>query len=280
MFFPALLCAQIDNIQPHVSTEDELIATRIFSFALKDNLSSQPMGKIITAVGYYLARSRYEEHTLDRSEKENLVVNLHSFDCVTYVENVLALARSINGNHLTIDSYRKELEALRYRHAQRNGYESRLHYFSEWISDNEKKKILHNLTDSLGGHRVYKPIVFLSHRGRSVSGYLTDSSLHQIRQIEQRLTADSLNMIPTAAVPAIVHSIRDGDIIAVTTNAPGLDVGHTGFAVRDRKGVLRLLHASEATRRVEITRESLIEYLRKHRNDTGIMVARPIPPER
>jgi hypothetical protein len=267
--FPVLLSAQSD---------DRLIANRTFSFAFEHQLITQPIGRVVSAIGQRYDGVRYEEHTLDRSPEESLVVNLHSFDCVTFVENILALARSIKGNQLTFDSYRRQLEAIRYRNGQRIGYESRLHYFSEWISDNAKKGYLRDLTDSLGGRRIYKSINFLSQHVPVAEGIFSDSSLHRIRQIEQQLTADSLSMIPTSAVASAAKYIRDGDIIAVTTDVPGLDIGHSGFAFRDRQGVLRLLHASEAAKRVEVTGESLIEYLGKHRHDTGIMVARPLPP--
>lgn len=39
--------------------------------------------------------------------------------------------------------------------------------------------------------------------------------------------------------------IKDGDIIAITTHTPGLDVAHMGIAAY-RKGKLHLLHASSA----------------------------------
>jgi hypothetical protein len=266
---PARLSAQRD---------DHTIANRTFSYAFEHKLVTRPMGSIASAVGKYFAGNPYEEHTLDRSAEELLVVNLRSFDCVTFVENVLALSRAIKGNRLTFVSYQEELEAIRYRNGQRNGYGSRLHYFSEWIFDNAKKGFVRDLTDSLGGYRYYKPVNFLSQYLPLSGKMVPDSILAQIRRTEQRLTADSLRMIPSGAVRAAAEKINDGDIIAFVTAASGLDVGHTGFAVRDRYGVVHLLHASETTRRVELTRESLYEYLRKHPRDAGIMVARPLPP--
>jgi hypothetical protein len=278
-FFPAHLSAQLDTLHLSADTDDQMVARRLFSFAFEHKLIAQPIGKVMTAVGNRFIGSPYEENTLDRYGDQRLVVNLNRFDCVTFVENVLALSRAIKGNRLTFDFFQQQLEGIRYRNGVRNGYESRLNYFSEWISDNTRKGYIRNLTDSLGGRRIYKPVNFLSLHGTpSITGVLADSSIRKIRETEQMLTADSLSVIPAGEVSAIVDKIEDGDVIAFTTKTAGLDVGHTGIAVRDRKGVVHLLHASESGKRVVITPESLVKYLAKHHSDTGILVARPLAP--
>ena len=67
----------------------------------------------------------YVAGTLDKNTKEKLVVNLREFDCVTYIETVIALADAAKTNELTFDDFSERLLKIRYRNAELNGYDSR-----------------------------------------------------------------------------------------------------------------------------------------------------------
>ena len=69
------------------------------------------------------------------------------------------------------------------------------------------------------------------------------------------------------------HSIKNGDIIAITTNTPGLDVAHMGIAFYVN-GKLSLLHASSKEKKVVISKVTLGQMLQKNKNWTGIRVLR------
>ena len=51
----------------------------------------------------------------------------------------------------TWQRFTREVERMRYRGGRRLSYTSRLHYFSEWISDNEELGLVRNVTRDLGG---------------------------------------------------------------------------------------------------------------------------------
>jgi hypothetical protein len=70
--------------------------------------------------------------------------------------------------------------------------------------------------------------------------------------------------------------IRSGDIIALTTSIKGLDITHTGIATREADGRIHLLHASTGSMEVEVSKLPLTDYLKDIKNNTGIMVARPL----
>ena len=72
--------------------------------------------------------------------------------------------------------------------------------------------------------------------------------------------------------------IRDGDIIALATQIPGLDVTHTGIAIRGDDGRIHLLHASTEGR-VKVSEEPLADYLEGIKGNTGILVVRPLEQE-
>ncbi len=256
---------------------DTLICNKLFSYAFEHRLVGKPAGNITGAVARRFVGSPYEEHTLETGPAENLVTNLHSFDCVTFVENVLALTVCVHSDQLSFDGYRTILEKIRYRGGIRRGYPSRLHYFSEWIADNEEKGFVRDVTRDLKGKPQKKILNYLSTHPKANPCLGIDSLREEIAATEEKLSARTFSVIPAGDVHRIASGVRDGDVIAMTTSVEGLDVGHTGFAVRSSDGSLHLLHASEKDGRVEITPETLQEYLRKHPGDSGIMVVRVIP---
>ena len=83
--------------------------------------------------------------------------------------------------------------------------------------------------------------------------------------------------IPKDRVHAVAPKIQNGDIIAITTEIPGMDVSHTGIAIW-RNDALHLLHAPLAGHQVQITEKSLPDYLASNKKQLGIMVARPLEP--
>jgi hypothetical protein len=67
--------------------------------------------------------------------------------------------------------------------------------------------------------------------------------------------------------------IKNGDILAITTNIKGLDVVHVGLAFwRGRK--LHLLHASSVAQKVIEDSSSLYEYSKNKKAHTGVRVIR------
>ncbi|RYF56031.1 MAG: DUF1460 domain-containing protein, partial [Cytophagaceae bacterium] len=110
----------------------------------------------------------YVHHTLDGNDNEQLVVNLHEFDCSTFIETTLALALAeqelpTKYTSAQLESvFRRYLTKLRYRNGQIDGYASRLHYLSDWLRDNERKGILQDVTREIGGVQVQKAVNYMT----------------------------------------------------------------------------------------------------------------------
>ena len=79
----------------------------------------------------------YVASTLENNADERLVINLRQLDCTTFVENVLALTLCTQNGKTTFADFCDQLRKIRYRNGK-VGYPTRLHYFSEWISDNAR----------------------------------------------------------------------------------------------------------------------------------------------
>ena len=81
----------------------------------------------------------YVSSTLEIGVYERLIVNLRQLDCTTFVENVTALSVCARENYSSFSDYCRILKKLRYWGGEIKNYTSRLHYFSWWGLDNQKK---------------------------------------------------------------------------------------------------------------------------------------------
>ena len=249
-------------------------------------------GELLGAIGERLVGTRYEPHTLEIPGPERLVINLEALDCVTFVENVLVMARLAwtapaglmeDPAGLVDDpagfeaAYRRELTSIRYRGGDLDGYPSRLHYFSEWIADNDAMGLVEAISRRLGGVEDESPIDFMSTHPDAYRQLADPGALAEITAMEARLAGVPRHYLPEHGIAAAAPGIREGDVIAATSTVAGLDIAHTGIAVR-RGGVLRLLHAPLVGSHVQISEESLAERILRIEGQDGIMVARPLPP--
>lgn len=218
----------------------------------------------------------YQGGTLDRNRNENLVVRTDSLDCTTYVENVLALYLSSVKQNPEYSDYIESLTRIRYREGKLQGYTSRLHYFSDWVEDNQNKGILKELTTHFDHETRACPLNFMTEHSNLYKQLKdNDSLLSVMKHIEQRWSEYKMPYIPKKLLnlPASEINIKDGDILALTTSIPGLDVVHLGFAVWiDER--LHLLHASSMHGKVVLDSLSLFDYLKDRNKHTGVRVIR------
>src|SRR5512143_662651 len=104
---------------------DEETFAALMKRAGDDHLSDRPIGEVVEAVGRFFLGSPYAAHTLESPGDECLVVNLREFDCTTFMENALVLARCIKKKFASFEQYRQELTFVRYRQGVLDGYPSR-----------------------------------------------------------------------------------------------------------------------------------------------------------
>lgn len=276
ILFISLLCTAGPGFGQKVTAAD--LDRAIFRSLLEGLVSesSETPGGAMIQVGKALIGTPYKEKTLEVGQREHLVVNLRGMDCTTYVENVLVISRMMQKGEQRWSRYLKELEKVRYRHGKIKGYPSRLHYFTDWIRDNERKGLVMDVTEAIGGVTLYKPINFMGTH-RELYPYLaSEEHFQQIRIQESELSAAPICVLPTEEVAGAESRIQPGDIIALATDIKGLDVTHTGIAIRMDDGRIHLLHASTKGS-VMISELPLAEYLKGIRNNIGIVVARPLP---
>lgn len=231
-------------------------------------------GEELISIGRTFLGTPYVARTLEGNIRETLVVDLQGLDCTTFVENVLSFGLLRREGNLTFDAYLEALEKIRYRDGELDGYPSRLHYFTEWITNNEKKGIVRDITAELGGKEIRKTLDFMSVHRDLYPSLAVDPNFKAMKGIEEMISEEPLCVLPVEVLKENEHMLASGDIVALATSIDGLDVTHTGFAIRMPDNRIHLLHASSSGE-VEISVLPLVEYLRKIKKNTGIIVVRP-----
>jgi hypothetical protein len=185
------------------------------------------------------------------AEPERLILGLDAFDCVTFVETVLALARS--GSEA---KFRLELRRTRYR-AGCVGWRTRLHYFSEWLQANQRRGAVRLRTAGPGARIIQARLAIL-----------------------EGLPPRSVRfpVVPRRSLPLAAARLGAVSIVAFASLRSGLDYFHTGLVVRDFPDqpvpALTLIHAARSAGRV--VREPLGAFLARNRM-RGISFAAPLP---
>ncbi|MEE1961732.1 N-acetylmuramoyl-L-alanine amidase-like domain-containing protein [Allomuricauda taeanensis] len=243
--------------------------------AALEKTQASSLGDTIMVVGKSFLGIPYVEKTLEVGDTETLVVNFSGLDCTTFVENVMAFSLMLRDRETDFDAFVKNLETIRYRNGELNGYPSRLHYFTEWIRNNEKKELVKDITAEIGGVALEKSIDFMGTHRDLYPFLASDENFQAMQQVEQNLAQEKLCYLPKEDIQSKEHLIHSGDIIALATSIKGLDVTHTGIAIHQPDGRLHLLHASSKNGEVEISELPLADYLKNIKSNIGIIVARP-----
>lgn len=262
----------------------EILRERV-AWAWELGLDTLSVGESMAYLGLSFVGTPYVANTLELPGPEQVVVNLQQMDCVTFVENVLALALFIReADEETLESdvetqalFRRLLTRIRYRDGRVDGYPSRLHYFSDWILENQARGLVQEVTADLGGVEDYRAIDFMSEHPQSYRQLANPVVLDAIQDREVFLSSLGRYRLPEDRIATWSSWIEDGDIIAATSTVEGLDVVHAGLALW-RDGALHLLHAPNVDGAVEVSDLPLAERILRLESMDGIRVVRPLAP--
>jgi hypothetical protein len=177
------------------------------------------------------------------AEREHLVTRLDGFDCVTFVESVLALARCRRA-----EDYERELSALRYEGGQVD-WMARNHYTSDWIARNVVAGYLEPL---LAEHSVAEERLLCT-----LDGYPPKQQ--------------TIRYLPRARADLLETAGLTGDVACFVSTRPERDTFHLGLLAAGDP--IRLRHASRSA--AMVVEEPLAAFL--DRNETpGLLLARPV----
>jgi hypothetical protein len=223
-----------------------------------------------------LLATPYVAKTLEVDGDKHLIVNLRELDCTTFVENLVALAMTKKNASTDFQTFKQQLNRLRYRDGKRDGYISRLHYFSDWVANNTQKEIVTEYTSKISKETRLITLNFMStHVDKYPMLKGNALEINKIKAVEHRWKAYKMPYIPTEALQDKhqLKKIKSGDIIGLVCSVKGLDVSHLGIAYW-KNDELYLLDASMKGGKVMIEPENLYTYLIRRSYFKGIRVIR------
>jgi len=176
---------------------------------------------------------------------EVFTATLDGFDCVTYIETILALARAADP-----DAFVENLRTIRYEDG-RIDWRRRNHYMTGWIRNNRREGIV-------------EPI-----KARGVPTITRERVLNLLPGLPERTT--KVESIPKRSIRRLAEFLSTGDLIFFASTRPHLDTFHTGILIRD-DGEPLLRHASRS--QGGVVEQRLSEFLQSNRM-AGVIVVRP-----
>jgi hypothetical protein len=216
---------------------------------LSKTKSHRSAGSRIDVLSSHFLGHSYKQNPLIGSADiaEVFTASLDGFDCVTYIETILALSRASN-----VDDFVEGLRKIRYEQG-RIEWERRNHYMTGWIRNNAREGTI-------------RPVSM-----PSVSALNKERLLNVVPGVAaQRIR---VKCVPKSAVSRLEPHLQTGDLIFFVSTRKNLDVFHTGIVVRDGKRLL-MRHASRS--RGSVVEQDLREFLKANRM-AGVIVVRPVP---
>ena len=224
-----------------------------------------PVNEAMARLAEFFLGSPYLAMSLDQSGRERLRLDLTQFDCMLFVEQLLAIVSADS-----FDGFAEQTRRLRYRNGE-IGYCTRQHYFQDWVGSAQLQGVLETSPVWPGQAMRNLSLNFMSsHRDRypalqSPALFNCIDALEQGRRIDQ-------HYLPLAALDDALPSLQSGDVFAVATRVGGLDVSHTGILVRDGSR-LDAIHAAPG--RGVMRSRSFTRYLRSVPDAIGAVIVRP-----
>ncbi len=236
----------------------------------------EPVGSLVLAAARLLEDRPYVAGSLEDDE-EKVVIDVDGLDCVTFVENCYALALTVRSGGRSWREFARNIESLRYRHGIAGGYDTRLHYTTEWINDNVYRGNVTDVTPALPDARALtKSLYFMTHN-RGLYPALADDSVYNLRRdIEMGLRSMRLPYITKEMTKnkGVVALLRDGDMVSFLSTRDGLDSDHVAL-LRIEDGRVYIVHASSSEGKVTFDKSTLYDYLKYRKRDCpGVRVVR------
>jgi Protein of unknown function (DUF1460) len=176
---------------------------------------------------------------------EVFAASLDGFDCVTYIETILALARACS-----VDDFVDWLRKIRYERGLIQ-WDRRNHYITLWIRNNLREGIIKRVSM------------------RALSIVAADRVLNTVAGLAARRTR--IKCIPKREMPKFESRLQDGDLIFFLSTRRNLDVFHAGIVARGNNRVL-MRHASRS--QGQVVEQDLNEFVKSNRM-TGVIAVRP-----
>lgn len=188
----------------------------------------------------------------DNDESGTVVINLHSFDRIGFVNTVLALAEASMKKLPTVREYELAYESVSRRKGEDNGFASNLIYGSDWIVDNVYRGHVKDMTEYYGGGGFKTKTLDYITRNRNKFPAMKDSAVYdKVRMMEMGYRSHRIPHLKKQSISnkPLHELMADGDIIMMLSPQIDFDYYDIGF-VEMKNGVPYLIHIPYGTDKV------------------------------
>ena len=222
---------------------------------LKEAANILHLGKRIEFLSSQLLGTKYREATLtgDADNQEVFVINLEAVDCLTFIEYIEAMRRSVS-----FDEFRENLMRVRYRLGM-PAFKNRNHFFTDWKAFNSD--MIMDVTAAIARSNI-----------KDVSKRLNEKQDGTFFLPGIQCKLREVTYIQTVNIDeAILAGLETGDYVGIYSKEDGLDVSHTGIIIKQDDSVY-MRHASSKKQTMKVIDEKLMDHLKSR---PGIIVLRP-----
>lgn len=189
----------------------------------------------------------------DNDSIGTMVVNLHGFDRMGFVNNVLALAKA-SMHHMPVErQFEMELESYSRRKGEDDGFSSQLFYGADWIVDNIYRGNFKEMTEYIGGGGFKaKTLDYMTRHADEFPAMSNPEVKDRVRMIEMGYRSHRIPHLKkqSAGNKEIRDMMEDGDIIILLSNEMDQDVYDIGI-INKVDGEPYLIHISHENGKVE-----------------------------
>ncbi len=274
--------------QVRYTPEDQKVYEKVMEVLLPVRSESMPV--LIIKAAEAMLETPYVGGTLEQTP-EMLTVSLARTDCILLVEACVCMALTARQEDHSFEAFCENLRQFRYRDGLSKGYDSRIHYTSEWIQQAEERDLAREMSRSISGSRRGQAFSYMSVHADKYPALAGNPQLtSQIAAVEKELSGKKYYYIPKAKLEENLDKIQHGDMICFVSNTEGLDITHVAFAYEsyvcehdccpDGSGCpngqrrLGFLHASSKEMKVIVDEKTLTGYVNTSESCKGVRIVR------
>ncbi len=167
-------------------------------------------------------------------------------DCVTFIEQILAMAISDNYENMF-----NNLQRIRYRRGEID-LRTRNHFtHADWVPNNAW--LLQDVTAAVGEKHCREMTKTIDRRKLLRGLGVPDDELVEVPPAETL----TIKYIPEQSLLAVQNNLQTGDLFSIIQSAPGIFSAHVGLIIRNENGEIYCRHASSRAETKQVIDEPL-----------------------
>lgn len=240
---------QMMAYEPRVHCEEDTIAVGKLLVAISQNGGS--LGDRIVFAANQLVDKPWEA-PLDNDSIGTIVISMHGFDRLGFVNTVLALAHAGGKNLPLVRDFENYYEGHSRRKGEDDGFASQLIYGSDWIVDNVYRGNIKDMTEYLsGGGSKTKTLDYITRHRSDYPALKNEDVYDKVRMMELGYRSHRIPHLKKQSVgnKELHELLRNGDLIMMLSPEMDFDLYDIGV-VEMKDGVPYLIHISHENGKV------------------------------